>query len=85
LATGLPTSIRHPSSGLKAAQQMAEIEIRWQHLPEGFHSQPKVIKLHTQAVAETTQVAGREELCWLAIAAATVWLSNLEPAEAASP
>jgi hypothetical protein len=64
--------------------RMAEIEARWQHLPDGFHGQRKLIKLHIQAVAETTQVASNEELCWLAIAAATAWLPKPEPAEAAS-
>jgi len=69
---------------LEAAEQMAKIEARWQHLPEGFHGQRKLIKLHIQAVADTTQAASAEELCWLAIAAATAWLPKPEPAEAAS-
>jgi hypothetical protein len=33
--------------------------------------QRKMIKVHVPAVAETAQVAGKEEMCWLAIAAAT--------------
>ena len=33
-----------------------------------------MIKVHIQAVAETAQVASKEEMCWLAIAAATAWL-----------
>ncbi len=59
---------------LEAADRMAEIEARWQHLPGGFHSERKLIKIHIQAVAGTTQVSTNEELCWLAIAAATAWL-----------
>lgn len=67
---------------LKAAAQMAEIEARWHHLPEGFHGARKLIKVHIQAVAETTQVASREELCWLAIAAASAWLPIPEQSDA---
>jgi hypothetical protein len=59
---------------LEAAVQMAEIEARWHHLPEGFHGARKLVKVHIQAVAETTQAASKEELCWLAIAAASAWL-----------
>jgi hypothetical protein len=70
---------------LKAAERMVEIEARWQHLPGGFHGERKLIKIHIQAVADTTQVASREELCWLAIAAASAWLPNRAPAGAASP
>ncbi len=70
---------------LEAAKQMAEIEARWQHLPGGFHCQRKRIKIHIRAVADTTQAMSREELCWLAIAAASAWLPNRAPAEAASP
>jgi hypothetical protein len=62
---------------------MAEIEARWQHLPAGFHGERKLIKTHIQAVAATKQVADAEELCWLAIAAASAWLPIPEPAEAA--
>ncbi len=68
---------------LEAAGQMAEIEARWQHLPGGFHGERKRIKIHIQAVADTAPCMGSEELCWLAIAAASAWLSN--PVEAASP
>ncbi|SRR6266699_1913064 len=70
---------------LEAAEQMAQIEARWQHLPGGFHGQRKQIKIHIQAVADTTQVMSREELCWLAIAAASTWLPSPASAEAASP
>jgi hypothetical protein len=44
------------------------------------HGERKLIKIHIQAVAEATQVATNEELCWLAIAAATAWLPKREPA-----
>ena len=70
---------------LEAAGRMAEIEARWQHLPGGFHGERKLIKTHIQAVAETTLVTSREELCWLAIAAASAWLPKPAPAEATSP
>jgi hypothetical protein len=70
---------------LQAAERMAEIEARWQHLPGGFHGERKLIKIHIQAVADTTQVKGREELCWLAIAAASAWLPNQAPVETVSP
>jgi hypothetical protein len=70
---------------LEAADRMAEIEARWHHLPEGFHGERKLIKTHIQAVAKTTQVATNEELCWLAIAAASAWLPKREPAAVASP
>jgi hypothetical protein len=70
---------------LKAADRMAEIEARWQHLPDGFHGERKLIKIHIQAVADTTLVTSREELCWLAIAAASAWLPNPVSAEAPSP
>ncbi len=53
--------------------------------PGGFHGQRKLTKLHIQAVAETTQVASNEEPCLLAMAAATAWLPEPEPAKAASP
>jgi hypothetical protein len=69
---------------LEAAGQMAEIEARWSHLPEGFHGARKLIKSHIQAIAETTQVASKEEMCWLAIAAATAWLPAPEQTMTAS-
>lgn len=69
---------------LEAADRMAEIEARWQYLPGGFHGERKRIKIHIQAVADTSQVMSREELCWLAIAAASAWLPNSAPARAAS-
>ena len=69
---------------LEAAGQMAEDEARWNHLPEGFHGARKLIKVHIQAIAETTQVASNEELCWLAIAAATAWLPVPEHTMSAS-
>ncbi len=69
---------------LEAAGQMAEIEARWYHLPEGFHGARKRIKVHIQAIAETTWVASKEEMCWLAIAAATAWLPAPEHTMTAS-
>lgn len=69
---------------LEAADRMAEIEARWHHLPGGFHGERKLIKTHIQAVAECTQVATIEEVCWLAIAAATAWLPAPEHTVAAS-
>ena len=48
---------------LEAAHRMAEIEARWHHLPEGFHGERKLIKVHIQAVADTMLVTSREELC----------------------
>ena len=70
---------------LEAAGQMAEIEARWQHLPGGFHGERKLVKTHIQAVADTTLVTSREELCWLAIAAASAWLPSPASAGAALP
>lgn len=66
---------------LEAADRMAEIEARWQHLPGGFHGERKLIKVHIHAVADSTLVSTKEELCWLAIAAASAWLPRAEPAE----
>jgi hypothetical protein len=59
---------------LEAARRMAEIEARWQHLPEGFHGEWKRIKVHIRAVADAAQSMSSEELCWLAIAAASAWV-----------
>ena len=70
---------------LEAADRMAEIEARWHHLPGGFHGERNLIKAHVQAVAESTQVATLEEVCWLAIAAASAWIPQREPAETALP
>lgn len=70
---------------LEAAVRMAEIEARWQHLPSGFHGERKLIKLHIQAVADTTLVTSMEELCWLAIAAAAAWLPKPQPAALPKP
>jgi len=70
---------------LEAADRMAEIEARWQHLAGGFHGERKLIKTHIQAVGDTALVTTREELCWLAIAAASAWLPKRELAEAPSP
>jgi hypothetical protein len=67
---------------LDAARRMAEIEARWQHLPEGFHGERKRIKVHIRAVADTSQSMSSEELCWLAIAAASAWVPNPAFAEA---
>ena len=69
---------------LEAADQMADIEARWQHLPDGFHDARHLIKIHIQAVADTTRVTSNEEMCWLAIAAATAWLPVPEHAVTAS-
>jgi hypothetical protein len=66
---------------LGAADRMAEIEARWQHLPDGFHGERKLIKVHIQAVADTALVTGREDLCWLAIAAASAWLPDATAGE----
>jgi hypothetical protein len=59
---------------LEAADQMAEIEARWEHLPGGFHSERNRIKLHIRAVAAAAPSMSSEELCWLAIAAASAWI-----------
>ena len=80
LATEGATGDRY-NQRLEAAEQMAQIEARWQHLRGGFHGERKRIKIHIQAVADTTLVRTREELCWLAIAAASAWLPNPVPAE----
>jgi hypothetical protein len=69
---------------LEAADQMADIEARWHYLPEGFHGARQLIKIHIQAVAETAQVSSKEEMCWLAIAAATAWLPAPEHAMTAA-
>jgi hypothetical protein len=84
LATEGATGERY-NQRLEAAEQMAQIEARWQHLPGGFHGQRKQIKIHIQAVADTTLVTSKEALCWLAIAAASAWLPNPALAEEASP
>lgn len=65
---------------LDAADRMAKIEARWQHLPGGFHRERKRIKTHIRAVAEEAPTMGSEELCWLAIAAASAWIPS--PAQA---
>jgi len=70
---------------LEAARQMAEIEARWQHLPQGFHGERKRIKVHIRAVADTSQSMSSEERCWLAIAAASGWVPNPAVAEAPPP
>jgi hypothetical protein len=70
---------------LEAAGRMAEIEARWRHLPGGFHGERKLIKTHIQAVAASTQVASIDEVCWLAIAAASAWIPQRGPAETALP
>ncbi len=70
---------------LEAADRMAEIEARWHHLPGGFLGERKLIKTHIQAVAESTQAATNEEVCWLAIAAATAWIPQRETVETALP
>jgi hypothetical protein len=70
---------------LGAANQMAEIEARWQHLPGGFLGERKRIKLHIQVVAEAAPSMSSDELCWLAIAAASAWLPNPTPAQVSLP
>jgi hypothetical protein len=70
------------SQRLDAARRMAEIEARWEYLPEGFHGERKRIKVHIRAVADATQSMSSEELCWLAIAAASAWVPNPVFAEA---
>jgi hypothetical protein len=69
---------------LEAAEQMAEVEARWQHLPGGFHGERKRIKIHIQAVADAGPSMGSKELCWLAIAAASAWVPSSASAAAAS-
>jgi hypothetical protein len=64
------------SQRLEAAERMAGIEAHWQHLPGGFHRQRKRIKTHIRAVADTAPTMSSEELCWLAIAAASAWLPD---------
>jgi hypothetical protein len=70
---------------LEAADLMADIEARWQHLPGGFHGERKKIKTHITAVADAAPSMSSEELCWLAIAAASAWIPQPEPAETALP
>jgi hypothetical protein len=67
---------------LEAAGRMAEIEARWQHLPRGFHGERKRIKVHIQAVAAAAPSMSSEELCWLAITAASAWMPNQASAQA---
>ncbi len=67
---------------LKTAEKMAQIEARWQYLPGGFHAQRKLIKTHIRAVADTASSMSSEQLCWLAIAAASAWLPNPALAQA---
>lgn len=68
---------------LEAADQMAEIEDRWQHLPGGFHGERKRIRIHIRAVADAAPSMSSEELCWLAIAAVSAWLPNPVSAQTA--
>ena len=64
---------------LKAADLMAEIEARWEHRPGGFHAQRKRIKIHIRAVADCAPLMSSEDLCWLAIAAASAWEPGHSP------
>jgi hypothetical protein len=57
----------------EAAERMAEIEARGQHLPGGFHGERKRIKVHIRAVADAAPLMSSEDLCWLAITAASTW------------
>jgi hypothetical protein len=41
---------------------MAEIEARWQHLPDGFHGQRKLIKVHSGAVTVLLSPARRKNI-----------------------
>jgi hypothetical protein len=72
LATEGATGERY-NQRLEAADRMAEIEARWQHLPGGFRTERKRIKIHIQAVADAAPLMSSEDLCWLAIAAASAW------------
>ena len=65
---------------LETADLMAEIEARWHHLPGGFHAERKRIKIHIQAVADASPAISSEELCWLAITAASAWVPSPKPA-----
>jgi hypothetical protein len=67
---------------LEAADLMAQIEVRWQHLPHGFHGERKRIKVHIRAVADAAPSMTSEDLCWLAITAASAWLPNPALAQA---
>jgi hypothetical protein len=58
---------------LEAADRMAEIEARWHHRPGGFRAEMKRIKTHIRAVAYNSPPMSTEDLCWLAIAAASTW------------
>lgn len=58
---------------LEAADLMSQIERRWQHRHGGFHVERKRIKIHIQAVADCASTMSSEDLCWLAIAAASAW------------
>ena len=81
LAAEGATGMRY-NQRLGSAEQMAQIEARWQHLPGGFHGERKLIKAHLRAVADTAPSMGSEELCWLAIAAASAWIPNQADAAA---
>jgi hypothetical protein len=73
VAAGGRTGERY-AQRIEAAERMAVIEARWEHLPGGFHGQRKMIKTHISAVADTAPSMSAGELCWLAIAAASAWL-----------
>jgi hypothetical protein len=70
---------------LEATRRMAEIEARWELLPEGFHGERKRIKVHIRAVADTAPSMSSEDLCWLAIAAASAWVPDPALAETPPP
>jgi len=63
---------------LEAAARMAEIDRRWDHLPGGFTAQRKMVETHIAAVAELAPSTPAEELCWLAVAAASAWAPQSE-------
>ena len=75
LASARQTGVRY-NQRLEAARRMAEIVARWQHLPGGLHGERKLIKVHIRAVADAAQSMSSEDLCWLAIAAASAWVPN---------
>ena len=73
VAAGGRTGERY-TQRIEAAERMAAIEARWEHLPAGFHDQRTMIKAHVRAVADAAPSMSAEELCWLAITAASAWL-----------
>jgi hypothetical protein len=58
---------------LEAAELMAEIEGRWEHLPGGFQGERARIRQHVKAAADAASRMSGEDLCWLAITIACTW------------